>query len=303
MPITFRQLEIFVAAAEEGNFRRSADRLGISQPGLSKQIRALELAMSKVLFERRRGAGAVLSKDGEEMLTRARDLINQRRMLVPPLEDALAQNVRVVSGDYLLEHVIKPALPELYRLFPRVIFECVAVDGTKSVMEVVRANEADLGVTTGPRHTVLEDDVTVVCEVPCSLYASAKAAERLLGHPADVAKEPLILPASSRAGSWVINALREAGLHFEIVAARVQFGDVLADMIRQRFGLGVLFDEHVDQHFAGELIRLPVNIRPAHRLLVQGAKLRPSSAAPLLRHFSQLIDRSSRASKPASLVS
>lgn len=35
MALTFRKLEVFVAVAEDGNFRRAADRLGISQPSVS----------------------------------------------------------------------------------------------------------------------------------------------------------------------------------------------------------------------------------------------------------------------------
>src|SRR3990170_4200057 len=50
--MTLRQLEYLIAVVEEGSFTRAAERLYVSQPALSHQIRALERSVGGELIER-----------------------------------------------------------------------------------------------------------------------------------------------------------------------------------------------------------------------------------------------------------
>ena len=69
-----RHLRYFVAVAEELNFSRAAERLHVSQPPLSRQIRDLEADLKVILLERDRQS-VRLTRAGRGVLTRARKLL------------------------------------------------------------------------------------------------------------------------------------------------------------------------------------------------------------------------------------
>ncbi|MDD9940123.1 MAG: LysR family transcriptional regulator [Myxococcales bacterium] len=68
------QLRYFVAVAEEGHVGRAAQRVHVSQPPLTRQIRALEEELGIPLFERT-PRGMRLLAPGRCLLTRARTIL------------------------------------------------------------------------------------------------------------------------------------------------------------------------------------------------------------------------------------
>ena len=117
---SIRQIEYFVTVAKAANFRKAAERLGISQPTLTSQIAALEEALQLQLFERSR-AGTLLSPAGRELLPVARKALEQYQALLDHAESAGREpagtfriGVSSTLGPYLLPRV----LLELHRRYP-----------------------------------------------------------------------------------------------------------------------------------------------------------------------------------------
>lgn len=75
-----RRLRYFVAVAEEMHFGRAADRLGIAQPPLSRQIVRLETDIGAQLIDRSRSQ-IRLTQAGATLFERARDLMRQAEEL------------------------------------------------------------------------------------------------------------------------------------------------------------------------------------------------------------------------------
>jgi DNA-binding transcriptional LysR family regulator len=75
MDVHLRDLRYFLAVAEEGNVTQAARQLFVSQPALSKQIRALERQVGSDLFTRGRD-GMTLTKSGEGLLPHARRIVD-----------------------------------------------------------------------------------------------------------------------------------------------------------------------------------------------------------------------------------
>lgn len=75
-PLEIRHLRYFLAVAEAGSFSRAADRLGLSQPNVSQQMRDLESALRVDLFQRR-GKRIMLTATGQIFQEHARSILRQ----------------------------------------------------------------------------------------------------------------------------------------------------------------------------------------------------------------------------------
>lgn len=75
-PLELRHLRYFLAVAEAGSFSRAADRLGVSQPNVSQQMRDLETSLRVSLFQRH-GKRILLTATGVIFEEHARAILRQ----------------------------------------------------------------------------------------------------------------------------------------------------------------------------------------------------------------------------------
>jgi LysR family cyn operon transcriptional activator len=114
-PVEIRHLRYFLAVARAGSFSRAADRLGISQPSVSQQMRELEANLRVSLFQRR-SKRILLTAAGLIFQEHARAILRQLENFL----DELASDSKQVRGALHLGSVpwLDVALvPQLLGLF------------------------------------------------------------------------------------------------------------------------------------------------------------------------------------------
>jgi DNA-binding transcriptional LysR family regulator len=115
MDAHLRDLRYFVAVAEELSFTRAAERLHLSQPALSKQIRGLETTLRARLFRRDRRQ-VELTAAGAALHAVARGLLQDWDDGVAAVGDAAAQDARIVRVGTLtsIGRALYPAITEQF---------------------------------------------------------------------------------------------------------------------------------------------------------------------------------------------
>lgn len=119
---TIRQLEYFVAVARASNFRKAAQKLGVTQPNLTLQIAELEDMLGIQLFDRSR-AGTLLTPTGRNMLPLAREIIEQYEQLTDfpnaDKESELAGSFRLGVSPTVSPTLLPKVFPVLHQRFPK----------------------------------------------------------------------------------------------------------------------------------------------------------------------------------------
>ena len=143
--IDLRLLRYFVAVAEELHFTRAADRLYLSQPALSNQIRRLEHELDVALFDRSTRA-VRLTEAGEAFLPRAREALAAVSLGVTEALAAAGQadGLRLDILESALE-TPRAVLGQLRALYPALPVRTSTV-GTPGQQRQILAGDLDVGL-------------------------------------------------------------------------------------------------------------------------------------------------------------
>jgi len=213
-----RHLRYFVAVAEERHITRAAQRLGIQQPPLSQQIRALETELDVQLF-RRKPRGVELTQAGEALYAEAQAILRQ-------VESAVAATRRTAQGEagriglgFTSSASFHPFVPQAIRSYrdanPLVALS-LEESGTAELVEGLLAERLDaafvrspIGPSGGPAA-----GIAIHCVLDEAMFAALPTGHRLAG-------EASLLELTALAGETLILYRRPLGpgLYDSIIAA------------------------------------------------------------------------------------
>ncbi|TNF32555.1 MAG: LysR family transcriptional regulator [Deltaproteobacteria bacterium] len=236
-------LKSFLVIAEEGHMTRAAQRLHLTQPAVSAQLKKLEDELGQSLFHRT-PKGLVLTQAG----TLFRSYVEDALMRLSDGAEALArlagleQGTLSIGGGATATTYLLPALLGRFHGRHPAIRIFVREQGSQSVIEAVLAGQLDLGVVTlpvdepGPRLAVtpwMEDELRLI--VPPGHRLEGRASFRWK----DLAGSPLVLfEAQTSVRNLIDGRLAEAKTPVEIVM-ELRSIESIKEMVAQ--GIGAAF--------------------------------------------------------------
>ncbi|MGF6875632.1 LysR family transcriptional regulator [Paraburkholderia sp. MM5477-R1] len=150
--MNIRHLEYFVTLAEELHFRRSAERIGITQAPLSLAIQALEADLGARLFDRTRRTVS-LTEAGVALLDDARAIIARVEHAKESVWETVSGEVGRLRVGFTNASTLLPIFPHLIHAYrtqrPRVKIELHDLSSSRQI-EGIGQRELDVGLLRLP---------------------------------------------------------------------------------------------------------------------------------------------------------
>jgi DNA-binding transcriptional LysR family regulator len=241
---SLNELEIFLAAAELGNFSEAARRLHISQPAVSQAIGSLEKHFGLDLFQRY-GRSVRLTEVGQTLKPMARELLAASRRLnetMISLQGEVIGEINIgcstASGKYLLPGLIA----RFRKRFPNVRMN-VMVSSRKTVIERLLSGQNAVGVSSKRiDHRDLEYQEFFTDKVILIAPVGHPWANFGLIYPDDLLDEPMILREQVSGTSEVmLDGLRAHDISPDMLNVSMELSNAEAIVIAVEEGLGVAF--------------------------------------------------------------
>jgi len=241
MGLDISLLETFTLVADLGSFSGAARRLGLTQPAVSFQVKALEKELGADLIDRSRGK-VLLTPAGRTAYAHAKKILSDREEMIadiPRVTGIVAGQLRIGASTIPGEFLLPTELAEFKRDYPQVTIS-LAIGDSVQVIEMVKGDRVEIGfVGMHPESGLLKKSFAhdkLVLVTPLHHPLSAKKKVKL----GDLAGEKWVTRAkSSGTGSRAESALRDAGVSSDDLEVVAEMGSTQAVLSAVAAGMGV----------------------------------------------------------------
>jgi DNA-binding transcriptional LysR family regulator len=231
----------FLVTAEEGSLSAAARALGMAQPTLGRQVRALEEELGIVLFERF-GRGLTLTAGGLDLLEHVREMgesANRISLTASGQSQIIEGSICITASEVISAFLLPPVLVRLRRMHPGVKIKLVATNAVRDL----RRREADIAIRSG-RPTDPSLFATRLRDTPARLYAAPEYLKRMRNPQtaADLSRADLI--GFSDDGRFM-NGLNALGFNLTAKNFPIHAENhmVLWELVKNGLGIGAMIDE------------------------------------------------------------
>ena len=239
-----RQLAAFCAVVERKSFSQAAERLGVTQPAVSLQIRSLEQRLGTQLLDRS-GRRVEPTEAGVRLYASAQKLLALEQQLVEDVtgdaEGALGGTLELGASTGPGGSVVPVLLCEFHEAHPDVRVR-LSVSDTHTVIAQVAEREFEFGVVgAAPRHRGVTYEPFFRDEVVLACPSGHRLAGRTVSLDA-LRDEPLILMQEGAGVRQVIeDELRRVGTRLRDLDVRIELGLQESVLSAVAAGHGVTF--------------------------------------------------------------
>ncbi|MBQ0162340.1 MAG: LysR family transcriptional regulator [Treponema sp.] len=228
----FRTLTYFRTVAEELNFTRAAERLHISQPPLSNQIKALEQELDTQLFIRGSRflqlteSGKLYYRHVKEILALAKKATDEVKSLGKGMTGKIS--IGLVEGS--APNIASKWIETFVHIFPRIKFKIV--DGNSDeLIDKLRSELIYLAVITNPCDHTLLNSFKVGQEKMTAFMSKDNPLAQLPGNTITLSQlkdEPLIVPSRQSHIDMIYKWFKEINAEPNIICEMDNYLDVAA---------------------------------------------------------------------------
>jgi|SRR5215471_10271632 len=281
------QLRYFVTVVREGTFTKAADRLYITQPSLSEQIRKLETELGGQLFQRL-GRRLALTSAGEAFLPHAEKAlfeVEQARARIEEVRGLRLGRLSIGAIPSVAARLLPAFVAEFRARHPGV--DVVLREGSLStdLEQQVHDGALDLAIIRLPgRRTDLEERLLVREPLVLVVPPGHRLGDRRSVALADLASEPFVTTGAGHGLRDLLDrCCRQAGFEPRVVLETGQLGSVIGMVLA---GVGVTVLPRMAAGQEGRRIR----IRDRHASRELGVVWRQGhELAPAARIFVDLL--------------
>ena len=291
--MTFHQLEIFGAVAEQASITQAARKIKISQPSVSKQLRFLERECGIKLYVKS-GRGIKITEEGRMLHNAAKPILKQmeelRSSFLTTVSDARDVALRVGStpspGAFFLPGVLK----SFVKLHPK-IHPTLRTGYPDALKAMVLDGEVDVAVTTiAPSHPEIIEEAIASEGIVAIVSAKHPLATKKSLTESEVGTVPFIMTTDGR----IADEIKKIGLRLNVVMW-CESVDLKKAAVEAGLGVGLFYRGSAEAglrqgYFKALEIPKLENIKITCYVIYQ----RGAHVSPNLNSFLSLLRRSSK---------
>lgn len=266
--VTLRQLRTFKTVADLNSFSLAAQRLKLSQPSVSYQVKELEEALGLPLLDRL-GKRVQLTEAGSLLYSYARrvlDTLDEATVALEEMRGIQRGSLRVGASTTVGIYLLPAALGAFKKLHPGLVI-ALEIGSRARVQEQVLSNELDLAVV-GPASK--DPELAIIPFLSDELVVVAPAGHPLAGKRRltlkDLADQPFIMREATSGSRWSLEKeARKAGAKLR-VAMELGSNGAIKHAVESGLGLAVISRYAAALEFSsGRLVELDVKGFPIRR--------------------------------------